>query len=283
MASMQRISLMAGSAAIAAALVGVLPAQAEGAPAVMLSSINSSETDMEAVAHGADAEATLVLEMPEVAETAEVAPIEAISTEIEPLEVLATEAEPIEAAAADEETATAIAALELSEPLVIDDTVSTTAGSLLLADQQVAQITRPLYEGVTPFYVGVGGTIGLVESNPSAVGDFGFAVISKVSLGPRFSVRPTFNISERRTSLAVPITYNFSPLQVRGINVYPFLGAGVDVGFSGGSTGFLINGGLDIPISQQFTLNAQTNWRVSSDFGLGIVLGVGYNFPFFFE
>ncbi|WP_008318318.1 hypothetical protein [Leptolyngbya sp. PCC 6406] len=282
MASMQRISLMAGSAAIAAALVGVLPAQAEGMPAAMLSSINSSETDMEAVVHGADAEATLALEMPEVAETAEVAPIEAISTEIEPVEVVATEAEPIEAAAADEETATAIAALEISEPLVIDETVSTSAGSLLLADQQVAQVTRPLYEGVTPFYLGVGGNIGIVESGQSAVGDFGFSIISKVSFGPRFAIRPSFTISEKRTSLAVPITYNFSPLQVRGINVYPFLGAGVDVGFNGG-TGFLVNGGVDIPISQQFTLNAQTNWRVSSDFGLGIILGVGYNFPFFFE
>jgi hypothetical protein len=60
------------------------------------------------------------------------------------------------------------------------------------------------------------------------------------------------------------------------------VGAGIDVPFDQ-EVGLLINGGVDIPISRQFTLNAQTNWRVTSDFGLGLTIGVGYNFPFFFE
>ena len=58
------------------------------------------------------------------------------------------------------------------------------------------------------------------------------------------------------------------------------LGGGIDIG---SDLGLLINGGVDIPISRAFTLNSQINWRVTEDTGLGLSLGVAYNFPVFFE
>lgn len=146
--------------------------------------------------------------------------------------------------------------------------------------QELAQVTRPLYRGVSPFYVGVGGNIGIIDSDNSAVGDFGFNVFSKISLGPRFAVRPMFQVSEDDLNVTLPVTFNFNPIDVGRFNVYPSLGGGVDFG---DDIGLLINGGLDIPISRNFTLNGQVNWRVTEDTGLGVSLGVGYNFPLFFE
>ncbi len=180
-----------------------------------------------------------------------------------------------------------------SEALVLDDsaTASTEASTFnpvdvaqttnpLSAGEDVAQVTRPLYRGVSPFYVGIGGNIGFIDSGKSAVGDFGFNVISKVSLGPRFAVRPSLQFSEDDFNITLPVTYNFNPLEFGRFSMYPSIGGGVDFG---DDIGFLVNGGVDIPISRDFTLNSQVNWRVSEDTGLGLSLGIGYNFPLFFE
>jgi hypothetical protein len=47
--------------------------------------------------------------------------------------------------------------------------------------------------------------------------------------------------------------------------------------------GILIDAGADIPISRDFTINTAANMRVTGGFGLGLSVGVGYNFPFIFE
>ncbi len=147
-------------------------------------------------------------------------------------------------------------------------------------DADIAQVTRPLYRGVAPFYLGVGGNLGLISSDKSATGDFGFNIISKVSFGPRFSLRPMLQFSEEEFNVTLPITYNFNPLTLGGFSFYPSAGGGVDFG---SDIGFLVNAGVDVPISRDFTLNSQVNWRVTEDTGLGISFGVGYNFPVFFE
>ncbi len=274
MTSISRISLIAGTAAIAAALTGVAPAQAEDT-ATMLSVAEPVELDALAEVQSIDVANLDVnaVEESEIASTSE----EAVVVP--------------EVAAETAETAETIATT--SESLVIDETVATDAATLLAVDatdetlvtqaQEVAQVTRPLYRGASPFYLGVGGNVGIIDSNESATGDFGLALISKISLGPRFSLRPSLVISEDKVSLPVPLTYNFDPISAgENIAVYPFAGVGADISFDG-ETGLLLNGGVDIPISRAFTLNAQTNWRVTGDFGLGLILGVGYNFPFFFE
>jgi len=147
--------------------------------------------------------------------------------------------------------------------------------------QDIAQVTRGAYQGMPPAYFGVGGNIGIGD-NDTAVGDFGFAVISKISLGPRFAVRPSLIVSEDTTSLLAPLTFNFSVLNIEGFRVQPFVGVGADIDFDD-DTNLLVDAGVDIPISQQFTLNATTNFSVTDDFGAGLVLGVAYNIPLFFE
>jgi hypothetical protein len=145
----------------------------------------------------------------------------------------------------------------------------------------VAQVSRGSYGSVSPAYLGIGGNLGIGDAD-SAVGDFGFAVVSKISLGPRFSVRPSFLISERFSNFTVPLTFNLNTMRLGGFRFQPYIGGGVDIPFNG-NTAFLVNAGADVPISRDFTLNTNANWRVTSGFALGVTFGLGYNFPFIFE
>lgn len=152
----------------------------------------------------------------------------------------------------------------------------------LLDSVELAQSTRTLYQGVSPFYVGVGGNIGIGNRDETGVASFGFNVISKIGLGPRFALRPSMTVTNQSTSFVVPLTYNFNVFDAFGFRMQPYVGAGVDIP-TGADIGLVLDAGVDVPISRDFTLNAVSNFRVTGGFGLGISIGVGYNFPFFFE
>ncbi|MBW4482781.1 MAG: hypothetical protein KME14_09590 [Tildeniella torsiva UHER 1998/13D] len=192
------------------------------------------------------------------------------------------------------ESDASLLALPDAEPLAADNGLFTTADieSALMAATietapaasdsiDLAQSTRAAYE-ITPAYLGVGGNIGIGNRDNSALSSFGFNVISKISLGPRFSVRPGATITNDRSSFTIPVTYNFNTVSYGGFRAQPYVGAGVEIPTSG-DVGLLINAGADVPISRDFTFNAVGNFRVTSGFALGISLGVGYNFPFIFE
>lgn len=294
MASIRHISLLAGSAAVA--LIAALPAQADEQfiQTAIMADIAEVDTAEVIVSESAteivetvglemadylnsESEAVVVTEATEASvevvavdvTDAEVTDVEVTDAEVTNVEVAQVAPEAIEVATMD-----AVAALE--------DTASTSADAFFEGTEgtEVAQVTRPLYRGVAPFYVGVGGNIGIIDSDESSVGDFGFNIISKISFGPRFSIRPIIGISEDDVNFTIPLTYNFNPIEFGEFNLYPFAGAGADIS---DEVGLLINGGVDIPISRDFTLNGQLNWRTTNDTGLGLSLGVGYNFPFFFE
>lgn len=273
MAIIRPISMVAGGAVIA--LASAFAAQAEEVsiqPSTMAEVIDTFTVSQEGEnlnSHlGSDSATELVIRPVQTAENllegdrgSDLQPTKSVAVESAAVVVDASVSTSAEAFFADSELA--------KTPETVDQT------------QEVAQlITRPLDRGVAPFYVGVGGNIGIVDSDESAVGDFGFNLISKVSLGPRFSIRPTASFSEEDVSVAIPLTYNFNPLEVGAFDIHPAAGIGIDIG---DDIGFLVNGGIDVPISRQFTVNGQINWRATSDIGLGVSLGVAYNFPFFFE
>ncbi|BAZ44707.1 hypothetical protein NIES4102_17230 [Chondrocystis sp. NIES-4102] len=127
-------------------------------------------------------------------------------------------------------------------------------------------------------YIGIGGNLGL--SGDTSVGDGAFAVISKIGLTNTISVRPSVLI-EDDTAFLIPVTVDFSQNRVSNaaFNIAPYLGGGL--AFSTGrddTIGLLISGGLDIPISSEFTGNAAVNVSFIDDTDVGVVLGVGYNF-----
>jgi hypothetical protein len=127
-------------------------------------------------------------------------------------------------------------------------------------------------------YIGIGGNIGL--SGDTTVGDGSFAVISKVGLTNYLSARPSALIEDDAVFL-LPLTFDFSGDEVPNaeFSIAPYLGGGLAISTGRDDTvGALISGGLDVPLSSEFTANAGVNVTFIDDTDVGLLLGVGYNF-----
>ena len=134
-----------------------------------------------------------------------------------------------------------------------------------------------------PSYVGIGGNIGF--GGNSALGDTSFAIISKIGLTSNFSVRPSVLFRDNLTVL-VPVTYDFvsqDAVEVSDdfvITAAPYAGAGVVLSTGdNGHFGFLITGGIDVPLSRNFTATAGLNVGFLDGAEVGLLVGVGYTFP----
>ena len=127
-----------------------------------------------------------------------------------------------------------------------------------------------------PAFIGIGGDIGTID-------DLSFAVISKVSLSQQVAIRPSVIFSDDLAVL-VPVTYEFSRFNTEAgqFQVRPYAGVGASYLDEDDSSeiGLLLAGGIDVPISQRFTLNAQANYAgiFSDNENFGATVGVGYNF-----
>lgn len=133
-------------------------------------------------------------------------------------------------------------------------------------------------------YIGIAGNLGL--GGETALGDdFSFTIISKIGFANVVALRPSVVIGDD-TVILVPVTYDFSIQPVdtldRVLSIAPYLGGGV--AFSTGDdsdTAFLLSAGVDVPITAQFTATAAVNAAFFDDTDVGLLLGVGYNFPGF--
>ena len=127
-----------------------------------------------------------------------------------------------------------------------------------------------------PAFIGIGADLGTTD-------EVSFAVISKLALGQQLAVRPSVLIGEDFAVL-VPVTYEFSQFNTEAgrFQVRPYAGVGASYIDQDDSSevGLLLSGGVDIPISQRFTANAQANYAgiFSDSENFGVTLGVGYNF-----
>jgi hypothetical protein len=132
-------------------------------------------------------------------------------------------------------------------------------------------------------YIGIGGNIGL-GTGDTALGEGSFAVISKIGLTRYFSVRPTVFIDDDPTIL-IPLTYDLLPIGVpgrTGFSVAPYLGAGAAISVGDDSAvDFLLTGGVDVPLSPQFTATAAVNVTAFDNTAVGLLIGIGYNFSGF--
>lgn len=130
-------------------------------------------------------------------------------------------------------------------------------------------------------YIGIGGNIG-IGSGDTALGDGSFAILSKVGLTRRFSVRPTLLVEDDAT-LLLPVTVDFSPGEGPtdriGFRAAPYLGIGPAISFGDDTDlDLLLTGGLDIPLGENFTVNAAVNATVTGNAAIGLLIGIGYNF-----
>jgi hypothetical protein len=162
--------------------------------------------------------------------------------------------------------------------------MSTSAGDLA-PEPTESTLAQGLPSRVAPFtptsYVGIGVNLGLSDDG-SALGRGRFLIYGKLGITPEISFRPAALLGNDTTFL-LPITYDF-PLQaadaIQPTSFVPYLGGGAIVATGSGDSniGFLLSGGVDLPISRDFTATAGLNVgfiRSNTDFG--ILLGVAYN------
>ena len=179
---------------------------------------------------------------------------------------------------AAQETSVDASAIETLTEMPTEMPAAIAAEELGTEPIELAQRRRGDGVRVAPHFVGLGGNIGF-NDNENAVGDFGFAVISKYSFTENLSIRPSAIFSDT-TAILIPVTYNFNStsVDVGPTTLVPYVGGGVTVSTGDDSDlSGLISAGVDLPISRQFTINGQANLSIFNDSAFGIQLGLGYN------
>ncbi len=192
-------------------------------------------------------------------------PVERATTELLAAEPFTTES------VATEPSTTEPSTTESSTIESVATEFSTTEPPVELA--QARRRTRNAVVGSD--FIGIGADFGYAE-------DVSFAVISKLSLTDKIAVRPSVLVSDN-VAVIVPITYEFNnySTDVAGFRLLPYAGVGASYQESDGNNenlNLLLTAGADVPLSQQFTLNAQANFGVLNDSEFGVTVGVGYNF-----
>jgi hypothetical protein len=157
---------------------------------------------------------------------------------------------------------------------LLSNPVSTSASALT---------NKPKVARSGPSYIGIGGNLGF--GGDSALGDGSFAIISKIGLTNNLSVRPTVLFQDDLAFL-VPVTFDFvsqNAVEVTEdfvITAAPYLGAGVIISTGDDDNiGFLISGGVDVPLTRNFTATAGLNVGFVDGAEVGLLVGVGYTFP----
>ncbi|EDX73636.1 outer membrane insertion C-terminal signal domain protein [Coleofasciculus chthonoplastes PCC 7420] len=166
---------------------------------------------------------------------------------------------------------------------------------VLNESQTLAQTDLDIRRGTrgVPNYLGIGVNIGLTEDDDeatddgggTALGDAGFVINGKIGLSRTLSLRPGVIIGDDALFM-VPLTYDFIIPRVdpfEPVRFAPFLGGGVALSTdSDDNIGFLLTGGVDVPLSRSFVANGSINIGfIEDETDIGIILGVGYTFPDF--
>ncbi|MEH2208873.1 MAG: hypothetical protein V7K53_33335 [Nostoc sp.] len=130
-------------------------------------------------------------------------------------------------------------------------------------------------------YLGVAANIGL-SGGDTSLGDGNFAVVSKIGLTNSISVRPSAIFGDSTTVL-LPITYDFTFKSADAFSeplaIAPYVGVGAAYKTGDDSQfAFLVSGGIDVPLTSQFTATAAINAGFFDETDVGLLLGVGYNF-----
>ena len=197
----------------------------------------------------------------------------------------------------NEQLASSEVAADASQAKPIPGTLETSAGYLTAkpevssdnAEPNIAQVDidpRRIEPGRATrggsSYIGIGGNIGF--SGGTGIGSGAFVVNSKIGLTRNVSFRPAVLIGDN-TDFLLPITYDFtieSADPFAPVPFAPFVGGGVVFSTDGDSNvGFLLTGGIDVPLSPQFVANASVNVGFLDDANVGVIVGVGYTFPGF--
>jgi hypothetical protein len=130
-------------------------------------------------------------------------------------------------------------------------------------------------------YLGIAANIGL-SGGDTSLGDGNFAVVSKIGLTNAISVRPSAVLGDN-TTILLPITYDFTFKSADAFSeplaIAPYIGVGGAYKTGDDSQfAFLVSGGIDVPLTSQFTATAAVNAGFFDKTDVGLLLGIGYNF-----
>ena len=169
------------------------------------------------------------------------------------------------------------ASLDTANPATVERQQATQTGTSAIVQAEPITPGRATRSGSS--YVGLGVNIGAIGRTP--LGDLSGAILSKIGLTRTISVRPAVLINGDATFL-LPITLDF-PIESAGrVSFAPYVGVGAS--FSTGdrkNADLIVSGGVDIPLSSQFTLTAAANAGLINGVELGVLVGIGYNFAGF--
>ncbi|MEO1792387.1 MAG: hypothetical protein AAFR25_09215 [Cyanobacteria bacterium J06629_19] len=205
---------------------------------------------------------------------------EVLPTEEFTAEGVATEEFAVEALPAEKLIAADSRPFEASQPVT---EASELAYPAIEEPEELAQVRRRRTRGGAASganFIGIGADFGYAD-------DVSFAAISKFSFTERWAVRPTVLLGDD-FSVLVPVTYDFSRFntEVGSFNIRPYAGVGASFSDSDdddSDLNLLLSAGVDVPISQRFTLNGQVNWGVLDDSQFGATVGIGYNLGNIFQ
>ncbi|WP_298917574.1 hypothetical protein [uncultured Nostoc sp.] len=160
-------------------------------------------------------------------------------------------------------------------------TAQPSAPKVAQSDIDLGRTTR----GGGSSYIGVAANIGLSGDADSSLGDGNFAVVSKIGLTNSISVRPSAVFGDN-TTILLPITYDFTFKSADAFSeplaIAPYVGVGGAYKTGDDSQfAFLVTGGIDVPLTPQFTATAAVNAGFFDKTDVGLLLGVGYNFTGF--
>jgi hypothetical protein len=154
---------------------------------------------------------------------------------------------------------------------------------LAIANPVQAQSALPLPNSQSPdSYIGIGGVIG-VDGNTTALGTGGITVVSKVRFTNNLSLHDATVLfgSGAATSMII-VSADFPIRNSAGQTIAaPFIGGGAQLRYAEGVyINPAISGGVDIPMSSNFTGTVRLNAGFPSNrpADIGVLFGVGYSF-----
>ncbi len=160
---------------------------------------------------------------------------------------------------------------------------SLAAHVMLNSAPAIAQSVLPTESFQSPnSYIGIGGAIGL-NGNTTSLGSGGLTVVSKLRFTDNFSLHDATVLFGREAATSMIILSADFPIRNSAGQtiVAPFIGGGAQLRYADGLfVSPAVSGGVDIPMSSNFTgtvrLNAGFPSNRSAD--VGLIVGAGYSF-----
>ncbi len=155
--------------------------------------------------------------------------------------------------------------------------------TMLSSAPAMAQSALPIESFQSPnSYIGIGGAIG-VNGNTTSLGSGGLTIVSKLRFTDNLSLHDATVLFGREAATSMIILSADFPIRnSEGRTIAaPFIGGGAQLRYADGLfVSPAVSGGVDIPMSNNFTgtlrLNAGFPSNRSAD--VGVIVGAGYSF-----